>query len=206
MLLPDRYTSPTPLLEAFAAEIDWRRRADPLSLLRELTSTIYRKFEYNQGVTEVDSSIDVALASRHGVCQDFTHIMLVLARQVGIPSRYVSGYLFHRLDENDRSDADASHAWVESWLPGLGWVGFDPTNNLLVSNRHIRVSMARDYAGASPAHGVFLGGADTQLSVRVKVAALDDVPVEETTLAPEITMPATQEMSVVRLQEEQQQQ
>lgn len=205
MLLPERYTEPTQLLHQFAGEIDWRRRADPLSLLRELNSAIYNKFEYNQGVTEVDSSIDVALESRHGVCQDFTHIMLALAREVGIPSRYVSGYLFHQTDKNDRSDADASHAWVEAWLPELGWVGFDPTNNLIVSNRHIRVSVARDYSGASPVRGVFLGSADTELSVRVKVSKLDDVPIEEAILAPEITIPVMPEMAAAQMQQQQQQ-
>lgn len=209
MLLPDTYTQPTALLDAFAAELNWRRRGDPLSLLRELNTAIYEAFEYNQHVTDVDSPIDVALDARRGVCQDFAHIMLVLARRVGIPSRYVSGYLFHRTDRRDRSDADASHAWIESWLPGLGWVGFDPTNNLIVTDRHIRVCVGRDYATATPAKGVFLGKADTDLAVRVKVAALDELPVEETTLAPEIVLPvATTEVptTISSLQQMQQQQ
>lgn len=207
MLLPDRYTQSTPLLEAFAAEIGWSRRADPLSMLRQLNTAIYGAFEYKQHVTDVDSLIDVALESRRGVCQDFAHIMLVLARQVGIPSRYVSGYLFHRTEDHDRSDEDASHAWVESWLPGLGWVGFDPTNNLIVSDRHIRVSVGRDYSHASPAKGVFLGSADTELAVRVKVSMLDEVPVEETTLDPEITLPqTTAEVPIVLSQMQQMQQ
>jgi transglutaminase-like putative cysteine protease len=187
-LLSGQYTRSTELLTQFAQEIDWRRRADPLSMVRELNSAIYNAFNYNQNVTRVDSPIDDALQSRSGVCQDFTHIMLTLTRQLGIPSRYVSGYLAH-LSETDRSDTDASHAWVEVWLPTLGWIGFDPTNNLIVSDRHIRVSVARDYAHASPARGVFMGGAETKLGVRVKVSLLDELPVEETPLAPEIVMP-----------------
>lgn len=186
LLLPGQFTRSTPLLEQFAQEIDWRRRDDPLWLLRELTAAIYEAFDYRQHVTRVDSPINEALSARSGVCQDFTHIMLTLARGLGIPSRYVSGYLFHR---NDRSDEDASHAWVEAWLPELGWVGFDPTNNLIVGDRHIRVTVAQDYATAAPSRGVFKGGADTELEVRVMVAKLDTLPLEEASLAPDMVLP-----------------
>ncbi len=191
MLLPGRYTHSTPLLQAFAQEIGWGRRGDPLTLLKELNNAIYSAFDYQQNVTEVDSLIDVALEARRGVCQDFTHIMLLLVRQVGIPARYVSGYLYHRKDETaqDRSDEDASHAWVEAWLPGLGWVGFDPTNDTIVTDRHIRVSIANDYAGASPSRGVFKGKAQTELEVRVQVKQLDELPEEQKTLTPDIVLP-----------------
>jgi transglutaminase-like putative cysteine protease len=188
-LMEGNFTKPTPLLEQFAAELEWRRRSDPLSLLRELNRSIYEAFGYEQHVTKVDSPIDVALASRRGVCQDFTHIMLTLVRQIGIPARYVSGYLFHQHDQGDRSDEDASHAWLEAWLPEFGWLGFDPTNNLLVNDRHIRVSVANDYAGASPSRGVFKGSAKTELEVRVQVSHLEELPAEEASLAPDITMP-----------------
>jgi transglutaminase-like putative cysteine protease len=188
-LLDGRYTKSSLLLETLASELDWRRRSDPLSLLRELNSHIYEAFDYEQHVTKVDSSIDVALASRRGVCQDFTHIMLTLVRQIGIPARYISGYLFHQREKKDRSDEDASHAWLEAWLPELGWIGFDPTNNLLVNDRHIRVSVASDYAEASPSKGVFKGNAKTELEVRVQVSQLEEMPEEEISLAPEISLP-----------------
>lgn len=122
MILPSTYAHTTPLLEQFAAEIDWRRRSDPLSLLRELNTYIYDSFEYKQHVTKVDSPIDIALNARLGVCQDFAHIMIAMGRSLGIPCRYISGYLHHQHEARDRSDADASHAWVEAWLPRLGWV------------------------------------------------------------------------------------
>ncbi len=188
MLLPGKFAHPTDLLQDFADEINWKRRTDPLNLLRELNSTIYQKFDYVQNVTRVDSPIDDALSARRGVCQDFSHIMLALVRQVGIPARYVSGYLYHQRD-HDRSDVDASHAWVEAWLPDLGWIGFDPTNDLIVSDRHIRVSIANDFAAASPSRGVFKGAAETELDVRVKVEKLDELPFEEEELAPEIVLP-----------------
>lgn len=191
MLLPGQFTRYSPRLAEFASEINWGERyADPLTMMRELTTAIYEKFDYAQDRTSADSPIDVALEGRSGVCQDFTHIMLTLARQVGIPARYVSGYLYHRADQPDRSVADASHAWVEAWMPGHGWVGFDPTNDLIVQDRHVRVCVATDYAKASPSRGVFKGSAETELSVKVQVSRLENIPVEETALAPEIAMPS----------------
>lgn len=209
MILPSHFTHPSALLAHFAHEIGWGRgfAPDPLTALRGLSSAIYQAFDYQQHVTKVDSPIDVALEARRGVCQDFTHIMLALARQIGIPSRYVSGYLFHRADENDRSDADASHAWLECWLPSLGWVGFDPTNNLMVTDRHVRVSVGSDYASASPTRGVYYGLTETSLEVRVKVALLEDMPEEEQALSPEMELPQYQtgQPSLLAQQQSQQQ-
>lgn len=205
-LLTGRYTKPTALLSQFGDEVDWRRRSDPLSVVRELNSAIYNAFEYRSGVTRADSPIDEALADRRGVCQDFTHIMLTMLRQIGIPARYISGYLFHRTEEGDRSDEDATHAWLEAWLPSLGWVGFDPTNNLIVGNRHVRVNISNDYANASPSRGIFRGNADTELEVRVHVRELDDLPYEQTELTPEMPLPRYQYYQAPKQEQQQQQQ
>jgi transglutaminase-like putative cysteine protease len=97
---------------------------------------------------------------------------------LGIPCRYVSGYLFHRREDHDRSAEDASHAWLEAFLPELGWVGFDPTNNLMAAERHIRVAIGRDYADVPPTRGVFTGQAQDELSVGVRVS-LADAPLAE---------------------------
>lgn len=174
-LLPSSFTHPTPLLDDLAHELNITRRDDPLTLLRELNTAIYDAFEYGQEVTKVDSPIDDALRARSGVCQDFSHIMLALLRPLGIPCRYVSGYLYTRGDKNTRSAEDASHAWVEALLPKLGWIGFDPTNNLIAGERHIRVAVGRDYADVPPTRGVFKGRADTELAVGVRVALADEV-------------------------------
>ncbi|MEM9953209.1 MAG: transglutaminase family protein [Chloroflexota bacterium] len=205
-LLDGKYTQATFLLSQFAQEVDWRRRGDPLSLVRELNSIIYDAFEYQSGVTRVDSLIDEALSARRGVCQDFTHIMLTMLRQVGIPARYVSGYLFHRTDVGDRSDEDATHAWLEAWLPSLGWVGFDPTNNLIVGNRHVRVNISKDYDNASPSRGIFRGNASTELEVGVQVKQLDELPYEHVELAPEMAMPRYQYYQAPKQSQQQQQQ
>ena len=180
-LAPSPLTEPSPLLLELAQSWDIRRRADPLTLLREINTRIYTSFEYVQEATRVDSPIDHALGIGQGVCQDFTHIMLALGRQVGIPCRYVSGYLFHRVKDRDRADhdraaEDAMHAWMEAWLPGLGWVGFDPTNNTIAAERHIRVAVGRDYADVPPTRGVFKGDGDSELSVAVQVYPADIEP------------------------------
>jgi transglutaminase-like putative cysteine protease len=169
-LAPSRFAMPSPLVESLADELGATRRADPLIVLRELNQRMYKAFGYDPEHTEVDSPIDLALAERKGVCQDFAHIMITLVRRLGIPCRYVSGYLFHRAQDHDRSEQDATHAWVEALLPGLGWVGFDPTNNLLASERHIRTAVGRDYADVPPTRGVFKGRAKSHLEVGVKVA------------------------------------
>jgi transglutaminase-like putative cysteine protease len=129
--------------------------------------------------TKVDSPIAEALQARQGVCQDFAHIMIALVRRLNIPCRYVSGYMFHRDDtENDRSLEGASHAWVEALVPRLGWVAFDPTNNLVGADRHIRVAIGRDYADVPPTRGVYKGEAQSELSVAVTVSPADTAPPE----------------------------
>jgi transglutaminase-like putative cysteine protease len=170
MLLPSHFAQTTDLLLEFARQLDIQRRDDPLSLMREVNRRLHDAFEYVPQSTEVDSPIDDALQSRQGVCQDFAHVMIALGRMIGIPSRYVSGYLYHRVEDQDRSLQDATHAWVEVLLPDLGWIGFDPTNNLLAGDRHIRTAIGRDYADVPPTRGVFKGDTKSALSVAVQVS------------------------------------
>ncbi len=141
----------------------------PLALLQDIAAGIYRGFSYVKQSTHVNSPIEHALEARQGVCQDFAHIMIALVRNVGIPCRYVSGYLYHDHYHIDRSTEGATHAWVEALLPALGWVGFDPTNNIMAGERHIRTAIGRDYADVPPTLGTMKGKADTELQVRVRV-------------------------------------
>jgi len=174
MLLPSEFAVPTPALEALADTFDVRRRDDPLMVLHQLNEQMYRHFDYVPKSTQVDSPIDDALAMRAGVCQDFAHIMIALVRtRLRIPCRYVSGYLHHGSSDNDRSEAAATHAWVEALIPQLGWVGFDPTNWLYAGDRHIRTAIGRDYADVPPTHGIFRGRANSELTVAVRVAPTD---------------------------------
>jgi len=169
MLEPHGVARVTPALTAFLDERGIAKTDDPMTTLRRLNRALFEAFAYAPEETDVDSPIDVALGKRAGVCQDFAHIMIATARWWGIPARYVSGYLYTKRDAGDRSSADATHAWVEAFVPGCGWVGFDPTNNVLVGERHIRVAIGRDYDDVPPARGVFKGPANSELAVAVRV-------------------------------------
>lgn len=176
LLEPSRFASPSPELDKFVAdELPDPKAHDPLTALKILSRTINNAFDYEVGVTQVHSPIDHALAQRRGVCQDFSHIMIAVARRWGIPARYVSGYLHHRPQNHDRSGTDATHAWVETYLPTLGWIGFDPTNDIMAGERHIRAGVGRDYGDVPPTRGTFKGVAQTELAIAVSV---------EPTLAP----------------------
>ena len=176
-LFPSEYTHTTDRLDALAAELNVVRRDDPLMLLHELNGRLYDYFDYKPRSTKVDSTIDVALESKAGVCQDFAHIMITLIRtKLRMPCRYVSGYLAHRGGDNDRSAASATHAWIEVLMPHLGWVGFDPTNRLVAGERHIRTAIGRDYADVPPTHGMFRGRAKSELTVAVRVTPSEGTP------------------------------
>jgi transglutaminase-like putative cysteine protease len=181
-LMPSQFATPGERLYDLMHELEVRRRDDPLTVLRDLNTTLYNTFEYVPKATRVDSPIDDALRLRRGVCQDFAHIMITIVRQLGIPCRYVSGYLFQQSRSRERASSDATHAWVEALLPDLGWIGFDPTNNTLADERHIRVAIGRDYADVPPTRGTFRGKAESELSVTVKVTSADVSPVDDLSL------------------------
>ncbi len=174
-LRPHGFAVPTPKLDAFMAAHGLRTPpgADPMSAVRVLSARLFGALEYEPGVTRVDSPIDDALAAGRGVCQDFAHVMIAVCRHWGIPARYVSGYLFTDRGAGDRSDPDATHAWVEVMLPSLGWVGMDPTNNHAVGERHIVVAIGRDYGDVPPSRGVYKGDTDGELTVAVSVRRAD---------------------------------
>ena len=184
MLLPSQFAAPTQELRALATVLDVRRRDDPLSTLHKLNRSIFECFAYKPNSTRADSPINQAIEARAGVCQDFAHIMIALVRsELRIPCRYVSGYLFHgekgsqeTTTTPDRSDETATHAWVEAFLPDLGWVGFDPTNNLSTGDRHIRTAIGRDYADVPPTHGIFRGRTKSELTVAVRVTPSEGTP------------------------------
>ena len=177
MLLPSEFATFTPELLALGEELDLRRRDDPLSVLHRLTEQLYHYFDYKPKSTRADSVIEEALSTRAGVCQDFSHIMIALVRsRLQVPCRYVSGYLYHGEGHKDRSESTATHAWVEALLPELGWVGFDPTNNLVAGDRHIRTAIGCDYSDVPPTHGVYRGRTRSELSVAVRVEPSEGTP------------------------------
>jgi transglutaminase-like putative cysteine protease len=166
------FTGATDALTEFMREKaldDLRSREDPLNAIRRLNTCLYQSFGYEAGVTRADSPIDDVLKARKGVCQDFAHVMIAICRGWGVPARYVSGYLFTDRKHGDRSDPDATHAWVEVFLPSLRWVGFDPTNNNLACERHVACAVGRDYSDVPPSRGVYKGEAESELAVGVTV-------------------------------------
>lgn len=182
MLLPSDFARPTTLLQQLVQDAGFERKATPMETLFEINHGIHETFAYTPRSTNVDSPIDHAISERKGVCQDFAHIMIALVRLMKVPCRYVSGYLFHAHGDQACAPEGASHAWVEALLPGQGWIGFDPTNDMLCGDRHIRVAVGRDYAEVPPTRGVYKGGGESELSVAVTVSLSDSIPVNE--LAP----------------------
>lgn len=206
MLLPSQFTGPTEELEKLAKEIKCERRGVLFDFLTELNQSMWEKFAYVPKSTKVDSPIDEALTNRQGVCQDFAHIMIALLRGLKVPARYVSGYLFHEAESQNRSSDGASHAWIEVLVPRLGWVAFDPTNNLIAGDSHIRVAIGRDYADVPPTRGVYKGDATSELSVSVTVSPSNRPLPEE--LMPSIVLQPrmVQSRKNLRMDQEQQQQ
>jgi transglutaminase-like putative cysteine protease len=177
-IYPSRMVSLDPEIRDYV-QTSFPRGRPALTGAAEVMRRIRNDFTYELGATTVTTTPSMSFALRRGVCQDFAHIMIALVRRLNIPCRYVSGYMFHR-DENekDRSLEGASHAWVEAMVPRLGWVAFDPTNSLVGADRHIRVAIGRDYADVPPTRGVYKGEAQSELSVTVTVSPADKEPVE----------------------------
>jgi len=163
------YTRSTTLTEARARVRDLTRKLSSnttLDLLHELSARIRTEVAYKIGVSEPGWSAEEAIGASHGVCQDHAHIFLACARYLGVPARYVSGYLM--LD--DRTTQDAMHAWTEAHIDGLGWVGFDVSNGISPDARYVRVATGLDYSDAAPVSGTRIGGTGEVLEVQIEVA------------------------------------
>ncbi len=139
----------------------------------DLTRRIYRDFRYDPATTTIATPVAEVFRQRSGVCQDFAHLMIACLRSLDLPARYVSGYLQTVPPPGQKRlvGADASHAWVGVYSPGLGWVDFDPTNDKVVGDQHITLAWGRDFNDVSPVRGLILGGGEHKVEVRVDVAA-----------------------------------
>jgi len=162
-LSPTDYAPYTPALAAFSA----LHKVDPNPLESALTimHALYATLVYEKGATDVTTTADKALSLGRGVCQDFSHIMLVVCRLQSIPARYVSGYLYNN------GHTAASHSWVDVLVPERGWVSLDPTHDREQTGQYVRVAVGRDYADVPPTRGIFKGNAREKMEVDVKVTA-----------------------------------
>jgi transglutaminase-like putative cysteine protease len=169
---PGLFLRETPLTRADAALRDFAEAArgaacaDALGCAHELTRSVHAQIRFDVGATDAGTTAVEAFCAGHGVCQDLTHIFIAAARVLGIPARYVSGYLRQLAGP---ADQDASHAWAEAYIPDLGWVGFDPTNGISPTDAYVRVAVGLDYLSAAPVRGARYGGFDEILGVRVRV-------------------------------------
>lgn len=168
----------SPMIAPFAAMHDYVRQDFPADQpvfagIHALTMRIYREFAFRAGATEVGTPLAKVLAQRAGVCQDFSHLMIAGLRSMGLPARYASGYIRTRPPKGGtkRLGADQSHAWVSAWLGcAHGWIDFDPTNGVLVSDEHVVLAYGRDFSDVSPVSGVILGGGAQTVHVGVDLA------------------------------------
>jgi transglutaminase-like putative cysteine protease len=147
------------------------------TVVKESCDFIFNEFQYIKGITTVETTVDEIMEHRSGVCQDFAHVLLQLLRTMKIPSRYVSGYICP--NKNGMRGEGATHAWVEALIPGYGWVGIDPTNNVWVTDKHVKLAVGRNFNDCSPIKGTFKGLAEQKLSVYVSVGYEDGHMFEE---------------------------
>ncbi|MBU2580463.1 MAG: transglutaminase family protein [Alphaproteobacteria bacterium] len=167
--------APTPALHEFARP-SYPNGAPNLEGARALMERIFREFRFDNTTTDVSTPVEQVLAQKSGVCQDFAHLMIGSIRSLGLPARYMSGYILTHPPEGQikLEGSDASHAWVSVWDPAAGWVDFDPTNNLVNSPEHIAIAYGRDFADVSPISGILLGGGKHSVSVAVDVIPVAD--------------------------------
>ena len=147
------------------------------AIIEKCGDFIFNNFQYIKGITNIETTVAEILEHRSGVCQDFAHVMLEMLRSLGIPSRYVSGYICP--NKNGMRGEGATHAWIEAWIPGNGWVGNDPTNNVWVTNHHVKLAVGRHFNDCTPVKGTFKGLARQSLSVYVSIGYEDGQTFEE---------------------------
>lgn len=169
---PQLYLRETSLTQTDAAIIDFAEATraatdgDTLILLHALLTALNREIAFDTDPTHAATTAAEAFSLRRGVCQDITHIFVAAARALGVPARYVGGH-FHRAD--GVTAQDAGHAWAEAYVENLGWIGFDPTNGICITDAHVRVAVGLDYLGAAPVRGTRFGGGGETLTVAVRV-------------------------------------
>ncbi|MCC5828032.1 MAG: transglutaminase family protein [Phycisphaeraceae bacterium] len=176
------FTFASPLIEPFDALAEltddlFTPKRPYLEAVWDLTERINRTFAYDPEATDIATPLHEVLANRHGVCQDFAHLQIACLRRLGLPARYISGYLRTGRDRSDDDapmllGADASHAWISVYCPDSGWWDFDPTNRCIGGEQHVTAAWGRDYSDVSPIRGVLLGSAGHTVKVAVEVRPL----------------------------------
>ena len=209
---PSKYCPFLPAIGDLICEAESASDKTVFGFVQTASALIHERFRYQKGATHVHSSVADCLATKSGVCQDFSHLLLSLLRSRGIPARYVSGYLVPAQTSDERGAMEriigglASHAWVQAFVPETGWIGLDPTAGAFVEAQHIRIAYGRDYGDVPPVRGVYKGHAGQSLSVDVLVRpAVDDEGAEilQETAAVPPPSPADDELQPQQQQQQQ---
>lgn len=179
----------------------------PFAIAEKLSAFIYNNFEYKKGITSVETEVDEIWKLKAGVCQDFAHVLLVMLRLLGIPARYVSGYICPK--NHELRGEGATHAWVEAYIPFHGWIGLDPTNNCIASDRHVRLAVGRHFTDCTPVKGTYKGSSEHTLEVSVVIENGQPKPADESSIPVftyQVHNPAKPDNSYRKFMEMQQQQ
>lgn len=184
------------------------RQQKPLDAILQLTGYVFDNFKYIQGITSIETTLDEIWKIKAGVCQDFAHMLSGMLRMIGIPARYVSGYVCP--DKSGMRGEGATHAWTEALIPFYGWLGFDPTNNCMATDLHVRLAVGRNFRDCSPVRGTFKGSSNQHLEVGVTVSHEDGYMNPEfiNVLTPQPVKKQTQNSyrQFIEMQQQQQQQ
>jgi len=169
----------SPMTRCSSAIVAWARKSFPpgrpvLEAAQDLNHRIFSEFEYDPAATTVTTPVDEVFRIKRGVCQDYAHLMLAALRGLGLPARYVSGYLLTYPPPGGEKlqGSDASHAWVSLRVPGHGWIDLDPTNDKIATTEHVTLAWGRDYGDVSPVRGAIVGGGEHEVAVAVDVVPL----------------------------------
>ncbi len=175
-LLPSSIVSWGDVVDGFARRAQLGAVDDVEAWLRRVEQAVNDGIVYRQGVTDVDTSVEHVVRAGHGVCQDMAHLFIALCRRNGVPARYISGWMH----QSGRDEPSESHAWCEAWVPGVGWVEFDPTHPAPDLSHYIRVAVGRDYADVPPFRGTYVGDPTERMIVTVEI---EERPPDQTELA-----------------------
>lgn len=168
-LLPTQYTTQSQELLDYAKQFPLADQG-VYQWIQEVSSAIHSDLKYDPSATHVHTTVSETLRLRRGVCQDYTHLLISVCRAAGVPARYVSGYHFVGDLQGGNADFEqASHAWAEAYIPGIGWYGIDPTNNAMIGSRYVKLGHGRDYKDIVPVKGIYFGTGSQTLEVTVDV-------------------------------------
>lgn len=164
-MMPENFENENEVTEVIRRMVDFS--LSPVETAQILSKYVYDNFEYRKGVTTVETEAEEIWKLKAGVCQDFAHMLLLMLRMVGIPARYVSGYICPK--NHELRGEGATHAWVEVCVPFYGWLGLDPTNNCIASDRHVRLAIGRHFYDCTPVKGTYKGSSEHTLEVSVTI-------------------------------------